>query len=211
MNKSVIAGIAVFSFAAFAAGAAEPRTGTKSFKWVDKQGVTHYGDTIPPEYAQGHSAELNRQGVEVKRYPAQLSPDEAVKAETLAETLARNQQHDNFLLTTYTSTREIEQLRDERLAQIEGQVIAARGYIESVDKRLALLKTRAMNFKPYSKAPTARRMPDPLAEELVRAVNEGRAQQVVLTTKQAEQREMRAKFQADIDRYQVLIANRKNP
>lgn len=211
MNKSVIAGIAAFAFAAFAAGAAEPGKTTKSFKWVDKQGVTHYGDSIPPEYAQGHTAELNGQGVELKRYPAQLSPDDAIRAEGQAEARARGLQHDNFLLTTYTSAREIEQLRDERLMQIEGQVVTARGYIESVGKRLAALETRAMNFKPYSKAPNARRMPDQLAEEIVRAVNEGHSQQGVLDTKQAEQREMRAKFQSDIDRYQQLVASRKKP
>ncbi len=208
MNKSVIAGIAVLAIGSLA-GAAEP--GAKSFKWVDKQGVTHYGDSIPPEFAQGHAAELNRQGVELKRYPAQLSPEEAVRAESQAEIRARNMQHDNFLLTTYTSATEIEQLRDERLMQIEGQVVAARGYIESADKRLAALQTRALNFKPYSQVPTARRMPDPLAEEIVRVVNEGRAQKVVLESKQAEQREMRAKFQADIDRYQQLVASRRNP
>ena len=211
MNKSIIAGIAVLTFASFAAGAADSGKAVKSFKWVDKQGVTHYGDSIPPEYAQGHTAELNRQGVELKRYPAQLSPDEATKAESQAEARARGLQHDSFLLTTYTSEREIEQLRDERLMQIEGQVITARGYIESVGKRLAALETRAKTFKPYSNAPNARRMPDPLAEEIVRAVNEGRSQQKVLETKQAEQRDMRAKFQADIDRYQQLIASRKNP
>lgn len=211
MKHPIITGIALLAVTTLTLAASDPAKHGKSYKWVDKQGVTHYGDSVPPEYAQGHTSVLNPQGVELKRTPAQLSAPELAAASTAAEIEARNQQHDQFLLTTYTSTRDIEQLRDERLSQIEGQVVVTRGYIEAVAKRVVALEARAMSFKPYSDNPAARRMPDALAEEIVRSVNEGKLQRVVLETKQAEQREMRVKFQTDIDRYQALVASRKQP
>lgn len=64
-------------------------------------------------------------------------------------------------------------------------------------------------FKPYSAKPDARRMPDQLAEEIIRAVNDQRSQTGVLESKRKEQDLLRKQFQADIDRYRELIAQRE--
>jgi hypothetical protein len=180
---------------------------TKTYRWVDEKGVTHYGDSIPPEYAQGNAAELNRRGVPLKEFPARLTPAEQAAILKHDEDVAKIKQHDNFLMTTYTSAKDIEQLRDERLAQLEGQITASRGYIESVGTRLTSLRTRAGNFKPYSANPNARRMPDALAAEIVQTLNEARSQSDTLAARQQEQKELRATFQADIDRYRELVSN----
>ena len=45
------------------------------YKWVDKKGTTHYGETIPPEYADRDRLELNKSGRVVKSIEF-LSPDE---------------------------------------------------------------------------------------------------------------------------------------
>ncbi len=43
---------------------------------MDEQGVTHYGDRIPPEYAaQAHDV-VNAQGIEVQRLEAQKTPEQ---------------------------------------------------------------------------------------------------------------------------------------
>ena len=51
--------------------------GTRAYHWVDKDGVVHFGDTVPPEYAEQAHQELNEQGVTVRELPRQLSPGEA--------------------------------------------------------------------------------------------------------------------------------------
>ena len=35
------------------------------FRWVDENGKVHYGDRIPPQYAEGRREKLNEQGVVV--------------------------------------------------------------------------------------------------------------------------------------------------
>ncbi|MEJ1960534.1 MAG: DUF4124 domain-containing protein [Gammaproteobacteria bacterium] len=175
-----------------------------AYKWVDENGVTHYGDRIPAQYATKESSVLNKQGVEVARTEAQKSPEEIAEEARAQETYVRQKQHDSFLLTTYTSVKDIESLRDERLEQISGQRRAAEAYIEGLHGRLSALQSRAMNFKPYNGNPSARRMPDDLAEDLMRTVNEMRSQKSALAVKDAEENALRSQFQSDIDRYREL-------
>jgi hypothetical protein len=172
------------------------------YRWVDEHGVVHYGDRVPPQYAQQETHVLNRQGVEVGRVSAEKTPAEVEAATREQEELRRQKQHDDFLLTTYTSVEDIEQLRDERLQQLKGQRVAAEQYIEGLHERLIGLQARALLFKPYNAA--ARRLPDDVAEQLVRTLNEIRTQRTSLTAKDQQESAVRAQFQADIDRYREL-------
>lgn len=184
--------------------AAEQKKGVGAYKWVDENGVTHYGDSVPAEYAKKESTVLNKQGIVVGRTEAQKSPEEQAREALEKEAMIREKQHDSFLLTTYTSVKDIESLRDERLEQISGQRRAAEAYIETLHGRLSTLQSRALNFKPYNDKPAARRMPDDLAEDLMRTLNEMRTQRNALTAKDAEEIALRAQFQSDIDRYREL-------
>ena len=189
-------------------GAAADRSSTgkgkETYRWVDDKNVVHYGDRVPPEYAKGERAVLNRQGVEVQRLEAEKTPEQIAELERRAR-LARDQkQHDDFLLTTYTSVRDIEALRDQRLAQIADQRGSTETYIESLNERLAQLQLRAQTFRPYNASPGARPMPDQLAEDLIRALNEVRRQRLVLDDRRNEEIALRAQFQSDIDRFRQL-------
>ncbi len=185
--------------------------GGKTYKWVDENGVTHYGDTVPPEYAVKSRTELNQQGVEVRQLPRQLNGEEADQAKRAAEEQARMRQHDSFLMTTYTSAKDIEQLRDERLALVNGQMELARGSIQSTNTRIATLETRMRHFKPWSDAANARRLPDQIAEEAVRTLEERNSLQVALAAREKEKKEMRAQFDADLSRYRTLTEGPRRP
>lgn len=188
------------------AHAANGDHGPLVYRWVDEKGIVHYGDRIPPQYAQQDTTVLNREGVVVNRVAAPKTAAElAQAARAQAQELAQKQR-DNFLLTTYTSVKDIEQLRDERLEQLKGQRAAAEQYIASLHERLLALQARALLFKPYNPEPRARRMPDDLAEDIVRTLDEERTQRTALATKDQEETAMRAQFQSDIDRYRELRA-----
>jgi hypothetical protein len=180
------------------------QTTTTAYKWVDENGVTHYGDSVPSEYSQREHTVLNSQGVEVQKRLAEMSPKEAAAYQARQREEARRKQHDMFLVTTYPSVSEIENVRNERLGQINGQITAAEAYIESLTTRVDGLKTRALTFAPYNPRPNARRMPDDLAEEMVRAMSELRTQNNALNAKRAEFTSVQAQFDADIVRYKEL-------
>jgi hypothetical protein len=178
--------------------------GKQTFKWVDEKGVIHYGDSIPAEYSQRESHVLNSQGVEVKKYRAEMSPAEAAAFAAKQKEEAQRRQHDMFLISTYPSVKEIENVRDTRLDQINGQVSAAEAYISSLNSRVDGLKQRAQLFAPYSKKPDARRMPDDLAEEMVRASSELRTQKSALAQRRSELQSVVDSFDADIKRFKEL-------
>ena len=192
-----------FALAPAWAGAPSGKWGGKTYKWVDEQGVTHYGDSVPPEYAQQGRTELNRAGLEIGQVAKQLSGEEAIQAQKAALEQQKLRQHDSFLMTTYTSAKDIEQLRDERLALLNGQMDIARGSIESTTTRLTSLEERMRNFKPWSETST-RRLPDQLVEEVVRTLQERNSLQAALASREKEKKEMRAQFESDLSRYRAL-------
>jgi hypothetical protein len=167
----------------------ESKDKTVAYRWVDEKGVVHYGDRIPAQDTQKEHSILNRQGVEVGRSDAQRSPAQTAEDARREQERLRLQQHDSFLLTTYTSAKD-----------------AAEQYVENLNSRLATLQSLALTFKPYSARPGARRMPDDIAENLVRAMSELRTQRNTLASKDKEEQAVRTEFDGDIQRYKELRA-----
>jgi hypothetical protein len=194
------------AFAAITAHAQTTRSGSgkTAYKWVDEKGVIHYGDSVPAEYSQREQRQLNSQGVEIAKRQAEMTPAEAAAyAKKQKEELERKN-HDLFLVSTYPSVKEIEDVRDVRLDQVNGQIAAAEQYIASLTTRVDGLKQRSMMFAPYNTNPGARRMPDDLAEEMVRALSELRTQNAALDTRRKERDTVVAQFDADIKRFKEL-------
>jgi hypothetical protein len=181
------------------------------YRWVDEKGVVHYGDRIPAQDSQREREILNRQGVEVGRLDAQKSAAEIADQARRDQDEERLQQHDTFLLTTYTSAKDIEDLRDARLAELNGQHAAAEQYVVTLNSRLVSLQSQAMNFRPYSPRAAAPKMPDELAENLVRTLSELRTLRDNLAAKDKEVSAVRAEFDGDIQRYKALRAARSQP
>jgi hypothetical protein len=178
--------------------------GATTYKWVDENGITHYGDSVPAEYSQREQTVMNSQGVVTEKRVAEMSAKEAAAYAARQKEEQRQKQHDMFLVSTYPSVKEIENVRDARLDQINGQVTAAEAYIASLTTRVDGLKQRSMTFAPYNTAPNARRMPDDLAEEMVRAMSELRTQNSALMTKRTEFKAVQDSFDADIKRFKEL-------
>ncbi len=201
---ALVASLGVLQLAVAASGSDDS---LRVYRWVDSQGIVHYGDSVPPQFSDDAHDVLNGQGVEIGHVAGRPSAAQLSAQEQAAQAAADQAQHDKFLLTTYASAKEIEQLRDERLDQIDGQIKASSSYIDSLTLRLLALQDRAQHFAPYSSAPGAPRMPDELAEDLVHTINEARAQRTELEAKQQEQITLRVQFAADLARYIELTSH----
>jgi hypothetical protein len=175
-----------------------------TYKWVDDKGVVHYGDSVPAEYSQREQRELNSQGVEVRKHQAEMSQAEAVAFAAKQKEENERRNHDLFLVSTYPSVKEIEDVRNVRLDQVNGQISAAEQYIASLTTRVDGLKQRSMRFAPYNTKSDARRMPDDLAEEMVRALSELRTQNAALDSRRKERDLVTAQFDGDIKRFKEL-------
>src|SRR5688572_9029755 len=207
MRKAIflLALLAGFISAGAAHGQAKATpSGKPTYKWVDEKGVVHYGDHVPAEYSQREQRVLNSEGLEVQKRQAEMSPKEAAEYAARQKEEADRKRHDMFLISTYPSVKEIENVRNVRLDQINGQITAAEAYISSLTTRVDGLKQRAMVFAPYNTKPNARRMPDDLAEEMVRAMSELRTQNAALELRRNERQNVVTQFDGDIKRFKEL-------
>jgi hypothetical protein len=199
----ILCALALLASPGFAAraGAANGRT---LYKWVDEQGVIHYGDHIPPEFAGQEQQVINSQGVEIRRLEAQKTP-EALAAEDQKKTEAQQRQNrDKNLLNTYASVQEIERLRDQRVTLVSDQTKVTSQFLEVLNGKLKKLRASSTHYKPYSSDPNAQAMPDQFAEDLVRVGNDIRTQEQNLREKRSEETTMKKQFESDIERFKEL-------
>jgi len=187
----------------FAAGAGASN-GRILYKWVDEQGVTHYGDHIPPEYAAQEKQVINSQGVEIKRLEAQKSPEALAAEEQQRADAEQSRNRDRNLLNTYGTVQEIERLRDQRVTLLSDQIKVTSQFLEILNGKLKKLRVSSMHFKPYSSDPHALAMPDQIAEDLVRVGNDMRTQEQNLREKRSEETAMSKQFDSDIARFKEL-------
>ena len=185
----------------FAAGATNGRT---LYKWVDEQGVTHYGDHIPPEYAGHEQRVINSQGVEINRLEAQKTPEQLAAEDQKKLDGQQRQNRDKNLLNTYASVQEIERLRDQRVTLVTDQIKVTSQFLEVLNGKLKKLRASSMHYKPYNSDPNAQAMPDQIAEDLVRVGNDIRTQEQNLREKRSEETSMRKQFESDIERFKEL-------
>lgn len=183
---------------------AEAASGRKLYKWVDAQGVTHYGDNIPPEYAGQEQHIINSHGIETEHVDAQKSPEQMAADEQKKIDAAKSASRDRNLLNTYGAVGEIERLRDQRLALLSDQIKVTGQFLEVLNGRLTKLRVASMRFKPYSADAKAPPMTDQVAEDLVRVGADIRTQEENLREKRSEAATMSAEFEGDIARFKQL-------
>jgi hypothetical protein len=198
----VCIGVLLASFAV--AGGQAPPTGRKVYKWVDEQGLTHYGDHIPPEYAAQERHIINSQGIEVERLEAQKTPEQIAADDQKKLEAAQRESRDRNLLSTYVSVQEIERLRDQRVTLLQDQIKVTGQFLDTLNGRLHKLRVNSMNFKPYSDDPKAPPMSDQVAEDMVHVGNDIRTQEQNLQQKRNEEETMSKQFESDIARYKEL-------
>ena len=178
--------------------------GRTLYKWVDADGVTHYGDHIPPEYASQEQHVINSQGVEINRLEAQKTPEQQAAEDQKKHELEDRQNRDRNLVTTYASVQEIERLRDQRLTLVSDQIKVTNQFLETLNGRMKKLRAASMHFKPYNTDANAQPMPDQTADDLVRLGNDIRTQEQNLRQKRAEEVTMSKQFASDIERFKEL-------
>ena len=187
--------------------------GKKMYRWVDDQGVVHFGDHVPPEYADTNRQVLNQQGVAVGAESGAKTPDQAAAEKAAAERAAAERQaradsarRDQVLLDTYLSVEEIESLRDQRLELMATQIKVTEHYLESLRQNLQKLQKEAAAFKPYSTDPNAKTIDDKLAGELANTMDSILLYEKNLVDAKSKQGELVAQFTADIARFRELTS-----
>ncbi len=191
--------------------AAQPAvTQAKIVCWKDKTGkVVGCGDSVPPEYHESATKELDKQGLtrrttesaqEAARKRAQT--EEAAKLKAEADRRAAEQQrHDSALLATYANEQEIDVKRDRDLQVIDLQVSQLQVSLKNAADRHKEAKGR-LDIAEKSKKGAS----DSLKEEVARAASETRRLEQTIAAKDKEKTEIRGRYAEYRKRYAELKA-----
>jgi hypothetical protein len=172
----------------------------KLYKWVDENGTTHYGETIPPEYANRDTKQLDKGRIidrDEKRDAGKKGPAKKEVVEDKA--VIEAQRRDNALLATYSNEKEIDLARDRNLLQVEARVNSYTTMLKSAEATLAgLLQERDAINK------NGRKMPASLIQDITEAEALVVRRKKELETSNKEVEAVKARYAADKQRYREL-------
>jgi len=178
-----------------------------TYTWVDDDGVRHYGDSIPAEYADKPKDIVNEHGVTVAHIQGKKT-DEEIEAERVAKELAMQNElqrrADQALLSTYINVQEIEMHRDRRVELFQAQARVTELYLRNLRRRLSQLKGEAGNFKPYSSNPDAATIDPGLVGEIQETESAINRHETNLSKFRAEEKQIIERFEGDIQRFMIL-------
>jgi len=113
-------------------------------KWVDENGVVHYGTTVPPQYKDREHSELNKRGIEVRRIDRAKTQKEIERDKALAalraeqrKLLEEQQERDRILLSLYRNEDDLVMARDGKIAQLDAQIRLNHAEIRRLKSRLS--------------------------------------------------------------------------
>lgn len=187
-----------------ASAQAKPR---HTYSWVDDEGVKHYGDSIPAEYADKPKVVLNEQGVAVdqlegKKTEEQIAAEAAAAELELQKDLQRRA--DEALLATYISVAEIEMHRDRRVELFRAQARVTELYLRNLSRRLDQLQQEAGRYKPYSSDPSAEPIDPGLVEEIGETETAIARHKDNLKKFRDEEQRIINRFEGDIQRFMTI-------
>jgi hypothetical protein len=172
----------------------------KLYRWVDKNGQVHYGDSVPAEYAEQDREILNRQGMAVGREEGTITPEEAA-AKAAAD---KRKLRDRVLLQTYQSVQELEILRDNRLELVDAQLTIQEQSLSNLRAQRAQIQRIAARYAPVNTSADAQPLPEELAADLEQSASDIQTQETNLVRRREERENIRKNFEADIARYKEL-------
>ncbi len=194
----------ILSLAPLAAAAPKDN---KVFKWVDEDGVVHYGDSIPARYAELPKEVVNDHGVTVDNLAGKKTEEE-IEAERLEQerlaAIELERRADQALLATYLSVDEIVMHRDRRVELFQAQARVTELYLRNLERRMHKLRTEAASFQPYSEDPDAPMIGEDLASDIQETKSIIARHEGNLAKYKHDEQQIIASFDSDISRFKVL-------
>ena len=181
-------------------------------KWVDDEGVTHYGDRVPAKYLKQRRSVLNEQGVTVRQVKSvdqqQAEETEKQKSQSLVKEKMiverKKQLRDRVLLDTFTTERDILISRDARVDAINSHIQLTETIIKDHERKLAELKKRIESLEK-----TGKDVPENMRKEIISVSRQLETNYQYVENKTAERQNIMAGFDEDIKRFRDLKAAQK--
>jgi len=177
------------------------------YRWVDREGLVHFGDSIPAEYMDLERQIINEYGVTVGILRAKKTDEEIAedkRQEKIAIDQAIQNRMDDALLATYLSVDEIVLHRDRRVELFLAQSRVTELYLTNLKRRLGSLQKEASMYRPYSDDPDAETIDPDLAGDISTTEDTIQRHQANLEQFQDDTMAVVDRFDGDINRFKKL-------
>lgn len=184
-----------------------------TYRWVDEQGHVHYSDRMPPESVDRAYSVISPQGITVKNIDKAKTPEQLAEEREIQRQREEDQRQererrlqDRILLDTYSTVDDLIDTRDRHIATLEGLIDVSQHKLSNLNTELDKITKMAANLERAGK---------PVSGELRDDINNLRGQiereNSFIRAQRAQQDEIRAKFAADVARYNQLRAAQAKP
>lgn len=173
------------------------------YRWVDGNGRVHYSDTLPQTYQKSGAAEMNKQGMVVRR--TQSEAERMAEIARQAEQLKIERQQaeqarlDRALMATYTSEAEIDLARNRALEHHKLAIRGAETRAKAVDANLDELRARISAIEKSGRPVS----PD-LQSQLAQTRKESLDLKRTILNNEDAMSQVREKYEADKQRFRQL-------
>jgi Domain of unknown function (DUF4124) len=177
----------------------------KLYKWVDDKGVTHYGEVIPPEYANKSNELLSDKGRLIKRTEEinnkERRPNEQDEAKNRIDNEAKLElsRKDKALLNTFSNEKEIDLARDRNLRQVESLISSIQSLQKGAQESLMNYQQEAADRKL-----AGRKLPASLQADITEGADRLTKLQLDLVKAQEKAATVKANYEADKMRFREL-------
>ena len=179
--------------------------------WTDDAGMTHCGDSVPPESARHDREVRNQQGVRIATEEGEITEEERAEIDQQREEEERrlaaeeeSQAYDRMLLAAYVSVEDIETLRDRRLELIDSQILVTENSLGNLRKKLEELRRNEQRYAPYNEREGALPVPRNLKLDIERTESSIVVREQTLDGLRENQEQIRLEFERDIERFRQL-------
>jgi len=191
-------GATLVLFAAFSATAE-----AKLYKWVDDKGETHYGEVVPPEYANKDKVQFEK-GREVKQKEPAGEAGSGKKSAEEDQATIDQRRRDKALVNTYSNEKEIDLSRDRNLQQVEARINSVQLLLKSAQESLDNYHKEADGLKQ-----SGNKIPDSLRSDISEGENKVAKLKQDLAKAQEKDASVKASYEADKVRYRELTGGSK--
>lgn len=179
----------------------------ETYRWKDKDGKTHYGESVPAEYADQPYDILNSAGMVIDRVEdtsvsMEAREEEKKKSQERAPLISeeeRARQYDRLLVIQYRSIDEITEAMDIEVAQL--------GYDKQIINQSLNSTSKAIR-EQIQQAADQQRANRPITEEQQQAIDQLYARLVTDQKKneaiQHREEQIRGRFEKALTRYRYL-------
>ncbi len=164
-------------------------------KWVDSNGVTHYGDKLPAEEAGRKNSEINTRGIVVKQNNIKADPASDADNQQKLEQARK----DKILTASYTNANEIDLARERSLEMDKAALTSLSAQKENVTARITRNNQTAEGFKKRNKP-----LPANLESEFKEAVAQSARIDKQMTERKLAMETTKKNYAADKERFIAL-------